>query len=117
MELPKEFREYAVEALGEEIAGELFAQIEQSVEITSIRVNPHKGVTMEVIAEGLVAADGNGGEGRLGGDGCDGGEAGDGCDGGEGRDGVLSPVLWSSCGHDLPRRPLFTLDPLFHAGA
>lgn len=117
MELPKEFREYAVEALGEEIAGELFAQIEQSGEITSIRVNPHKGVTMEVIAEGLVAADGNGGDGRLGGDGCDGGEAGDGCDGDEGRDGVLSPVMWSSCGHYLPRRPLFTLDPLFHAGA
>lgn len=76
MELPLEFREYAAAALGEEIAGELCANIESHEELTSVRVNPFKG-------------------GSLGGD---------------------EPVQWSALGHYLSSRPVFTLDPLFHAG-
>ena len=76
MELPLEFREYAAAALGDEIAGELCANIESHEELTSVRVNPFKG-------------------GSLGGD---------------------EPVQWSALGHYLSIRPVFTLDPLFHAG-
>ena len=28
-----------------------------------------------------------------------------------------TPVPWSNCGRILPLRPVFTLDPLMHAGA
>ena len=76
MELPLEFREYAAAALGDEIAGELCANIESHEELTSVRVNPFKGRS-------------------LGGD---------------------EPVQWSALGHYLSSRPVFTLDPLFHAG-
>ena len=87
MELPLEFREYAVAALGEEVAGELCANIESHQELTSIRVNPFKP---GVGAEHFVQA-------------------------GEG-DQEVSPVQWSALGHYLAQRPVFTLDPLFHAG-
>ena len=81
MELPKEFREYATEALGEEVAQSLFEQISLSSEVTSIRLNPNKGVCIEDVAQG-----------------------------------EHSPVQWCGYGHYLAQRPLFTLDPLFHAG-
>ena len=45
MELPVEFREYAIEALGEEVAQRLFVEIENSSEVTSIRINPLKAVS------------------------------------------------------------------------
>ena len=87
MELPLEFREYAVAALGEEVAGELCSNIESHQELTSIRVNPFKpGVGSEHFTEG---ADGQQ---------------------------EVSPVQWSALGHYLAHRPVFTLDPLFHAG-
>ena len=81
MELPEEFREYATEALGEEVAQSLFEQISLSSEVTSIRLNPNKGVCIEDVAQG-----------------------------------EHSPVQWCGYGHYLAQRPLFTLDPLFHAG-
>ena len=87
MELPLEFREYAVAALGEEVASELCANIESHQELTSIRVNPFKP---GVGAEHFVQA----GEGNQ----------------------EVSPVQWSTLGHYLAQRPVFTLDPLFHAG-
>ena len=86
MELPLEFREYAVAALGEEVAGELCSNIESQQELTSIRVNPFKGVAVtEHFAEDAAV-------------------------------GGVSPVHWSTLGHYLAQRPVFTLDPLFHAG-
>ncbi|NUN99597.1 MAG: RNA methyltransferase [Saprospiraceae bacterium] len=33
------------------------------------------------------------------------------------KDGILEPVPWYPAGCYLPERPVFTLDPLFHAGA
>ena len=87
MELPLEFREYAVAALGEEVAGELCSNIETHQELTSIRVNPLKG---GVVAEHFMEAS----EGAQ----------------------EVSPVQWSTLGHYLSQRPVFTLDPLFHAG-
>ncbi len=88
MELPVEFREYSIEALGEEIAQRLFVEIENSSEVTSIRINPLKAVS----------------EGGLG---CE-----------FEKEGIeLSQVPWSRNGHYLSQRPVFTLDPLFHAGA
>lgn len=77
MQLPEEFKQYAVEALGEERAAVLFSEIENGTELTSIRVNPFKG-NQPV----------NG----------------------------LEKVAWSSLGYYLAERPVFTLDPLFHAG-
>ena len=82
MELPKEFREYATDALGQEIAQTLFQQISESTEVTSIRINPNKTVSADDVTAGKH-----------------------------------SPVLWSKYGHYLAQRPVFTLDPLFHAGA
>lgn len=82
MELPKEFREYATDALGQEIAQALFQQISESTEVTSIRINPNKSVSIDDVAVG-----------------------------------EHSPVQWSRYGHYLAQRPVFTLDPLFHAGA
>ena len=87
MELPLEFREYAVAALGEEVACELCSNIESHQELVSIRVNPLKG---------------NVGEGHFT-------EASE-----EAQE--VSPVQWSALGHYLAHRPVFTLDPLFHAG-
>ena len=87
MELPLEFREYAVAALGEEVAGELCSNIETHQELTSIRVNPLKG---GVVAEHFMEAS----EGAQ----------------------EVSSVQWSTLGHYLSQRPVFTLDPLFHAG-
>ena len=85
MELPLEFREYAADALGEEIAGELCSNIESGEELTSVRVNPLKRSSLD---------------GAFGGD-----------------SGVaVSPVQWSRLGHYISPRPVFTLDPLFHAG-
>ncbi len=43
MELPVEFKEYAIAALGEEIASDLFREIESGKEIVSVRINPLKG--------------------------------------------------------------------------
>ena len=43
MELPVEFKEYAIAALGEEVASELFDAIGSGEEVTSVRVNPLKG--------------------------------------------------------------------------
>ena len=77
MELPAEFRKYAIEALGEDTAATLLHEIENGRDITSIRVNPFKG---NVTAEGM------------------------------------EKVAWSTLGHYLPERPVFTLDPVFHAG-
>lgn len=88
MELPVEFREYAIEALGEEVAGRLFVEIENSSEVTSIRVNPMKAVSVGSLGEEFE----NGGV-------------------------ELTPVPWSRNGRYLSQRPVFTLDPLFHAGA
>ena len=85
MELPLEFREYAAEALGEEIAGELCSNIESCEELTSVRVNPLKRAAL---------------------DGAFGVDAGV----------EVSPVQWSAFGHYVSPRPVFTLDPLFHAG-
>ena len=85
MELPLEFREYAAEALGEEIAGELCSNIESCEELTSVRVNPLKRASL---------------------DGAFGVDAGV----------EVSPVQWSAFGHYVSPRPVFTLDPLFHAG-
>ncbi len=88
MELPLEFKEYAVAALGEDVAGRLFVEIEEGVEMTSLRVNPLKGVEVGDLKK------------RFEDEGID-----------------LSQVNWSRNGYYLSRRPVFTLDPLFHAGA
>ncbi len=60
-----------------------------AVQVTSVRLNPGKRV------EGL--------EGEL--------------RGGAGMAAGVERVPWSSWGYYLPRRPSFTFDPLFHAGA
>ncbi len=103
MELPLEFRDYAAAALGEEIAGELCSNIESQEELTSVRVNPFKGGSLEGAFKG--------------------GAQGDSCGSGDtsveasGAASVSTePVQWSSLGHYLSSRPVFTLDPLFHAG-
>lgn len=85
MELPLEFREYAVAALGEEVAGELCESIESHQELASVRVNPFKVKSLEgaFVEENGVQA---------------------------------LPVQWSSLGYYVSPRPVFTLDPLFHAG-
>lgn len=88
MELPVEFKEYAIDALGEETAQRLFVEIGNGVEMTSVRLNPTK-----------MALDGNL-AGRFEKEGIE-----------------LSPVPWSRNGYYLSQRPVFTLDPLFHAGA
>ena len=85
MELPVEFREYAVAALGEEVAQGLFDVIGSGEEITSVRVNPFK-VDESSVEEGFFPAE------------------------------VEGKVKWSELGHYLKERPVFTLDPLFHAG-
>ena len=85
MELPLEFREYAADALGEEIAGELCSNIESCEELTSVRVNPLKGGSLSGAFSG---------ESYM----------------------QVSPVQWSGLGHYISPRPVFTLDPLFHAG-
>ncbi len=77
MELPAEFKKYAIEALGEDTAAILLHEIENGSDITSLRINPFKG---NVPAEGV------------------------------------EKVAWSSLGHYLPERPVFTLDPVFHSG-
>lgn len=72
--LPQDFEVQMQDLLGNE-----YANYKQSLSLpagTSIRINPHKPVTLQ----------------------------------GE-------PVPWSTCGYYLPDRPVFTLDPLFHAGA
>ena len=56
MELPVEFREYAVAALGEEVAQGLFDVIGSGEEITSVRVNPFK-VDESSVEEGFFPAE------------------------------------------------------------
>ena len=85
MELPVEFREYAVAALGEEVAQGLFDVIGSGEEITSVRVNPFK-VDESSVEEGFFPVE------------------------------IEGKVRWSELGHYLKERPVFTLDPLFHAG-
>ena len=107
MELPLEFRDYAAAALGEEIAGELCSNIESQEELTSVRVNPFKGGSLEKAFQGA-----SGGSGEL-----SSGSSGDGSQEVSGGAGIeTEPVMWSSLGHYLSSRPVFTLDPLFHAG-
>ncbi len=77
MVLPAEFRQYAEEALGNDIANILIHEIENGSDLTSIRVNPFKGTVGTSSVE---------------------------------------RVPWSRMGYFLPERPVFTLDPLFHAG-
>lgn len=96
MELPVEFKEYAIAALGEEVASELFDAIGSGEEITSVRVNPLKevatspntcvGMPEECFPDYLPAE-------------------------------VEERVPWTRLGFYLKERPVFTLDPLFHAGA
>ena len=96
MELPVEFKEYAIAALGEEVASELFDTIGSGEEITSVRVNPLKevaespntcvGMPEECFPDYLPAQ-------------------------------VEERVPWTRLGYYLKERPVFTLDPLFHAGA
>lgn len=96
MELPVEFKEYAIAALGEEVASELFAAIGSGEEVTSVRVNPLKevaaspnvcvGMPEECFPDYLPAE-------------------------------VEERVPWTRFGYYLKERPVFTLDPLFHAGA
>ena len=100
MELPLEFREYAAAALGEEIAGELCSNIESQEELTSVRVNPFKGGSLEGAFQGASQSVS--------------GEASSGAP--EEVAIAAEPVQWSSLGHYLSSRPVFTLDPLFHAG-
>lgn len=85
MELPVEFKEYAVAALGEETAQGLFDVISSDEEITSVRVNPFKAG-----ADGEVSSPFPGE--------------------------VEENVPWSQLGYYLKERPVFTLDPFFHAG-
>jgi 16S rRNA C967 or C1407 C5-methylase (RsmB/RsmF family)/NOL1/NOP2/fmu family ribosome biogenesis protein len=68
-------------------------------QVTSIRVNPAK----------MVAGEGLGAAGAVGWGGWAGGDVWP-ADG-------LTRVPWSSFGYYLPKRPSFTFDPLFHAGA
>lgn len=42
MNLPQEFKEYAAEALGEQISQQLFSKIDSTESITSVRINPFK---------------------------------------------------------------------------
>jgi len=96
MELPVEFKEYAIAALGEEVASGLFDAIGSGEEITSVRVNPLKevaaspnicvGMPEECFPDYLPAE-------------------------------VEERVPWTRLGYYLKERPVFTLDPLFHAGA
>ncbi len=96
MELPVEFKEYAIAALGEEVASELFDAIGSGEEVTSVRVNPLKevaaspntcvGMPEECFPDYLPAE-------------------------------VEERVPWTRLGYYLKERPVFTLDPLFHAGA
>ena len=107
MELPLEFRDYAAAALGEEIAGELCSNIESQEELTSVRVNPFKGGSLEGAFQGA-----SGGSVEL----SSGSSADASQDDAEGAGIATEPVQWSSLGHYLSSRPVFTLDPLFHAG-
>lgn len=96
MELPVEFKEYAIAALGEEVASELFDAIGSGEEVTSVRVNPLKevaaspnacvGIPEECFPDYLPVE-------------------------------VDDRVPWTRLGYYLKERPVFTLDPLFHAGA
>ncbi len=96
MELPVEFKEYAIAALGEEVASELFDAIGSGEEVTSVRVNPLKevaaspntcvGMPEECFPDYLPSE-------------------------------VEERVPWTRLGYYLKERPVFTLDPLFHAGA
>ena len=112
MELPVEFKEYAIAALGEEVASELFDAIGSGEEVTSVRVNPLKGgagkvkggdsassdVSMEMSGECLSD--------------CIPDNFPD-CFPAQ----VEERVPWTRLGYYLKERPVFTLDPLFHAGA
>ena len=104
MELPLEFRDYAVAALGEEIAGELCSNIESHEELASVRVNPFKGGSLEGAFKGAFK-----GASQSASD--------DASNSAQEVAGIATePVQWSSLGHYLSSRPVFTLDPLFHAG-
>ena len=104
MELPLEFRDYAAAALGEEIAGELCSNIESHEELASVRVNPFKGGSLEGAFKGAsqsasqsASDDASNSAPEVAGI-------------------ATEPVQWSALGHYLSSRPVFTLDPLFHAG-
>lgn len=104
MELPLEFREYAAAALGEEIAGELCTNIESHEELASVRVNPFKGGSLEGAFKGVSQIASQSASDDASNSAPE--EAGI----------ATEPVQWSSLGHYLSSRPVFTLDPLFHAG-
>lgn len=90
MELPAEFKQYATEALGAERANVLFSQIDKGEEITSVRANPLKGISAGDMP-GMIESN----EAVSAGEDC---------------------IGWCKLGRYLLRRPVFTLDPLFHAG-
>lgn len=104
MQLPEEFKKYAVEALGEERAAVLFSEIENGEDVTSVRVNPLKGISASDIS--YLAA----GSGDASAEGSTSPAGGNAIGATDGR------IAWSSLGRYLPSRPVFTLDPLFHAG-
>lgn len=91
--LPEEFRQLASESLGPEAAEILFGRIGKGKGPGSVRLNPQKlpvaGVATCGAAENASLIFG---------------------------DNVLAPVKWASNALYLKERPLFTLDPLFHAG-
>lgn len=87
MNLPATFKEYATQALGEKIANTLFEEIAKGEECTSVRVNPYK-MDVATLEDNFTST----------------------------AETKLSPVKWSRFGSYLSQRPLFTLDPLFHAG-
>lgn len=91
MNLPSSFKEYAIEALGAEVAATLFEEISKGSDCTSVRVNPLKTNSFESNSQSieLMLADGV----------------------------DSTPVPWSKLGFYLSQRPVFTLDPLFHSGA
>lgn len=91
--LPEEFRRLASESLGAEAAGMLFERIGKGKGYSCIRFNPAK-----LPVAGAVSRDAADNASALFGD------------------KVPVPVKWAPYGFYLKERPLFTLDPLFHAG-
>lgn len=92
-ELPGEFRRLASESLGAEAAEILSGSIGKGRGPVSVRLNPQK-----LPVAGAVTGDAAGNASLVFGD------------------NVLAPVKWASHAFYLKERPLFTLDPLFHAG-
>lgn len=91
--LPEEFRRLASESLGPEAAEILSGSIGKGKSPVSVRLNPRK---LPVAGAATGGAPEN--ASLIFGD------------------NVLAPVKWASRAFYLKERPLFTLDPLFHAG-